>query len=542
MKKLYYNGNIITVNESQPYADALLIANGKIQAVGTLEDISAWVDEETQKCDLMGKTLLPGFIDGHGHICQPSGVASLLYPPPIGEVDSIEKLLSVISDAISKKEILDNGWYVGIGYDNFLFEGNRHPTRDELDSISTEIPICIFHISGHIGVANSKALELAGFNNNSQAPEGCILYRDENGRLTGVMEEATVQRVMRPRAIKGLTKESLKKSFINSQKLYASFGFTTVQEGRTSEWMVDLLESLKDDIMLDIMVYPYIGKMHEGKRLTTCSVGSQIENHIKFAGVKLVLDGSPQGKTAWLSEPYYQVPESKSSDYQGYPVYTDEEVFNFCKRAVENNWQMLVHCNGDSAGDQFLNAYEKVLKDNNENRTTLRPVMIHAQTVREDQLERMRELGMMVSFFNDHVYYWGDYHLASVLGPERGRRISPLRSAEKRGIIFTLHNDMPVTPPNAIFNIHNAVNRRTRGGKMCGPEYSVDVMEAIRAVTIYGAYQYFDENIKGSIEIGKYADLVILNKNPLEVDAQDIQNIQVVETIKEGKTIYKRAQ
>lgn len=189
-------------------------------------------------------------------------------------------------------------------------------------------------------------------------------------------------------------------------------------------------------------------------------------------------------------------------------------------------------------GDQFIRCYRQALKDTG-NQTALRPVMIHAQTVREDQLDEMKELGIMPSFFHDHVFYWGDWHYESVLGPERASRISPLASAVKHGMPFTLHNDMAVTPINPIFNIHNAVNRVTRNGRVLGPEYCIDVMEAIRALTIYGAYQYFDEDIKGSLEVGKLADMVILDKNPLTVPKETIKDIKVMETIKEGVTIYR---
>ena len=174
-----------------------------------------------------------------------------------------------------------------------------------------------------------------------------------------------------------------------------------------------------------------------------------------------------------------------------------------------------------------------------DNKTDLRPVMVHAQTVREDQLDDMKELGIIPTFFLDHIWFWGDYHYESVFGPERAQNISPIGWALEEGIKFTLHQDPPVKMPNQIFAIHTAVNRMTESGRVLGEHQRIPVMEAIKAVTINGAYQYFEEDIKGSIEPGKLADLVILDKNPLEVDKLEIKDIKVLETIKEGNTIFK---
>jgi len=276
------------------------------------------------------------------------------------------------------------------------------------------------------------------------------------------------------------------------------------------------------------------------KLTITSTPQARYARHVKIPGVKVIGDGSPQpgAKTAWLSAPYYKKPDWEPEGYRGYPIYTDEQMYAFCRQALEKNWQIVTHCNGDATADQFIKAYEKAKKDMG-NTLNLRPVMIHAQTVREDQLEAMARLGIIPTFFHDHTYYWGDDHLDSVLGPERGKRISPLKSALNRGIPFTLHQDTPVVPPNQILALHNAVNRQTKTGREIGPEFAISPLQAIKAITINAAFQNFDENIKGSLEAGKYADLVILDKNPLKVPEEEIKEIKVLETIKEGKTIYQ---
>ncbi len=539
MKQLYYNGTIVTVNDSYPLAEALLVEDGKICAIGSLEDVQALQDEETTLVDLAGKTVLPGFIDGHGHIGNPAVSMPRLDPPPNGDIDSKEKLFKKIKEYISEGLVLESGWLICSGYDNAFFENNAHPTREELDELSTDIPMLVLHASNHVACINSKAMEVIGWTKDTKDPEGGVLQRDPmTGELNGVIEEKAVQMVGYNFALKDLSMEFMAKLFVDAQKFYAQQGVTTAQEGGTIASSMAMMNycQKKNQFIIDIVSYPFQDYIPE--KILDDSPEQGYENHLKIAGAKLVADGSPQAKTAWLTEPYYVKPENTEEGYKGYPIFSDDQMLAFCKEALEHNWQMLVHCNGDAAGDQFIHAYRQAQRETG-NFNDLRPVMIHAQTVREDQLDAMKEIGMMPSYFHDHVFYWGDYHYESALGPERGSRISPLATTAKRSIPFTLHNDMPVTPINPLFNIHNAVNRVTRNGQKLGQEYCVDVMEAIKAVTIYGAYQYFDESIKGSLEVGKLADMVILDKNPLTVPKETIKDIKVLETIKEGKMIYK---
>ncbi|CEP89406.1 amidohydrolase [[Clostridium] sordellii] len=234
-----------------------------------------------------------------------------------------------------------------------------------------------------------------------------------------------------------------------------------------------------------------------------------------------------------------EVPKGESKDYCGYATQEDKDVIEYFKSLIENNIQVNVHCNGDAASDQFIRCYKKAL-EMTDNKTDLRPVMVHAQTVREDQLDGMKELGIIPTFFLDHIWFWGDYHYESVFGPERANRLSPAKSALRRNISFTLHQDSPVKMLNQILAMHNAVNRQTQSGRILGADQRLSIMEAIKALTINAAYQYFEEDEKGSIEEGKVADFVILDRNPLDVDSSEIKSIKILETIKEGNTIYKK--
>lgn len=539
MQELYYNGTIITVNDKQPKAEAMMVEDGIIVAIGSFDELIMLKDHDTKMINLNGNTLMPGFIDGHGHICNIIASLPLICPPPNGIVDSKENLIKVLRQLLDNNKILSTGWLIATGYDNSFFENGSHPTRDELDQVSIDIPILIFHASGHVGTVNSKALEICGWNEKTCDPEGGVIQRDPvSGKLNGILQGKAVQIVAFNYGMKDLSVKELAEDFVKTQNFYASMGVTTAQEGGTAPDYMKVMQYCQahDQIIIDIVSYPVLETASH--LIPDDSSRQTYEKHIKIGGAKVVGDGSPQAKTAWLTEPYYITPENEGSDYRGLAMYSDDQMLAFCHQAIEHNWQILVHCNGDAMGDQFIRCYRQAYNECGKN-IDLRPVMIHAQTVREDQLDEMKTMGMMPSFFHDHVFYWGDFHYTSVLGPERGSRISPLYSAQRRNMPFTLHNDPPVTPINPIFNIHIAVNRRTREGRVLGSEYTVDVMEAIRAVTIYGAYQYFDEKIKGSLEVGKMADLVILDQNPLAVAKDKIKDIKVLATIKEGKTIYR---
>ncbi|MGV6806402.1 MAG: amidohydrolase, partial [bacterium] len=263
-------------------------------------------------------------------------------------------------------------------------------------------------------------------------------------------------------------------------------------------------------------------------------------DHFRIGGMKLFLDGSPQGKTAWLSHPYHIPPEGKGADYRGYPTSTDEALAEHFAAAYERGVPVLAHTNGDAAAEQLINAVTAANdKYGQEDRRT---VMIHAQTVRDDQLDRMKLEGMVPSFFVAHTFFWGDWHRDSVLGPERAARISPLKSALDRDIVFTTHTDTPVVPANFLHLMWTAVNRETRSGETLGADQRVSALDALKSVTINAAWQYFEEESKGSITPGKRADMVILSDNPLKVDPSAIKAIQVVETIKDGETVYRRAE
>lgn len=536
--RIFLGENILTMDLANPRIEAVAIAGGRIIAAGDRATVLSLRAPRTEVTELGDRALLPGFIDGHGHIAKVAasfGFANLA-GPPVGNVANIDDLVAELRNFATERAKQPGDWIVGRGYDNaFLAEG-RHPTRDDLDRVSREHPIYIQHVSGHLSVANSLALEIAGITAATDDPPGGVIRRGDNSREpNGVLEEAAMGH-FNTGIIPPPSPESEAAQLAEAQRLYASFGLTTAQEGAMFPAEQTMLEAAaaENRLTLDVVGYAFWAQaraMLAGKPI------SSYNRRFKLGGMKLMLDGSPQGKTAWLSQPYHVIPEGQPADYCGYPAMPDEQAAGLTETAYRNGWQVIAHCNGDAAADQYLRAIASAEASHPGH--DRRAVMIHAQTVREDQLDRMAELGILPSFFASHVYYWGDYHRDSVLGEERARRISPLRSAANRGMRFNLHNDSPVVPPDMMRLVWCAVERRTRTGQELGKEFALTVEEALRAITVDAAYAYFEEDQKGSIAPGKLADLVILETDPTRVAPSDLAAVRVLETLKEGQPIYR---
>jgi predicted amidohydrolase YtcJ len=538
---IYTGGTIVTVNDAQPTADALAVKDGKILAVGAPDEILKLRGASTQVVDLGGRTMLPGFIDAHGHVFNVGvqAAAANLLAPPDGRVTDIASLQAVLRDWAEKSPavVARTGWIIGMGYDDSQLREQRHPTRDELDAVSKVTPVLVVHQSGHLAVVNSKGLEDFGYSAETVEPPGGTIRRRKGSREPDGLIGGTAWWPQLFSKLGRLGREDNEALLLAGLDRYAEFGFTTAQEGRATAEAVATEAALagKGKLKLDVVAYPDI--QGAASSIAGPFLSRSYTGRFRIGGAKLTLDGSPQGKTAWLTEPYRVPPAGRGEDYPGSPAMTDDEANAFVDQAFAKGWQILVHCNGDAAADQFLRAAR--LATAKYGPADRRPVMIHAQTVREDQLDAMKELGIIPSFFGMHTYYWGDWHRDSVLGPERASRISPAASALRRGIPFTQHHDAPVALPSAIMVLFSQVNRVTRSGEVLGPEQRVSAMDAIKSITIHAAHQYFEEATKGSLEPGKLADLVILDRNPLTVEPMAIKDIRVVETIKEGRTIYR---
>lgn len=542
---LVYGGPILTMEGAQPaYAEALLIEDGVIRFAGGLAEARK-LAPQARKLDLKNKTAIPGIIDAHSHanmVGMQQTVANL-YAPPDGKVVNIPSLLNELKDWARKNPDFvqaTSGWIMGNGYDDAELQEKRHPIADELDLVSKDQPVLILHQSGHLASANHKALELLNINADTQNPEGGVIRRVAGSTVpNGVLEEsAAIQAMMT--AFKTVPPEVMEKMALKAVQTYAANGYTTIQEGRADSGTTELWRSLAARNKLPIDVVAYLDISSEQAYMLEKGSSREYANHFRIGGVKISLDGSPQGKTAWLTQPYIVPPAGLPKTYRGYPAFPQQQtVQNLINLAFQNNWQILAHANGDAAVDQYLTAIEKAVKTHAAK--DRRNVIIHAQTMREDQLDKAKQLNLIPSFFSLHTYYWGDWHVSQTLGEARAERISPTGSALKRGMIFTEHHDAPVIPPKSMMMLDATVNRVTRSGKLLGADQRVSPYVALKSMTDWAAYQYFEEDKKGTLSAGKLGDFVILSDNPVTVQPNRLKDIQILATYKEGQLIYQKS-
>jgi predicted amidohydrolase YtcJ len=544
---LYYGGPILTMEDTIPQVEALAVKDGKILFAGTKKEAMKYVGSNTNEVNLENKTLMPGFIDVHSHITSRAGMSQAvdLSPSPYGKVNSIADLQTTLRDYISKHQLDATTPVLGNGYDDAIMTEHRHPTREELDAVSSSNPIIVIHASGHASVINTAMFKLLQIPEDVKDPQGGHYGRNpKTNRLNGKLEEnASFTALMKLTALlpKPPETDSLSQSmkdFLAAQDEWFSYGQTTVCDGRTMGVGLTLLReaAAKKLIKADVVYFPDF-EANKKEWQSFLPHYMKYENRLKFGGFKFSDDGSPQGKTAWLTQPYLVPPEGQSKDYKGFPIFTDEVLY--ADLIFSKNITAQLHVNGDAAIDQALRVIEK-LKQEGIYKPELRATLIHVQNSRPDHIAKIKEIGVIPSYFSAHTYLWGDWHYNSVFGPERAAFISPAKAAKDAGITFTIHHDAPVTPPDLITGVYAAVNRITRSGRVLGPDQRIPVIDALKAITINAAYQYQEEETKGSLKVGKIADLVILNKDPLTINPKELRSIQVQETIKDGKTVFKR--
>lgn len=539
---LYYNGDIITMEGDKPQMpEALVTQNGKIAYVGSLQSAQAKY-ANAAPIDLKNQTLLPAFIDPHSHFGMVSNTMGQvnLNPPPVGNVDSIDKMLQALKDYKKDNKIADGAWIYGWGYDESQLKEGRHPTKEELDKALPNNPVYIQHTSGHMGVANSMALADMGITADSKSPEGGNIARIKGtNEPNGLVQETAMYPFVRKMLEVLAPKQA--QFFEQTQDYYAKNGVTTAQDGSTTRDAIQFFQSQADAGKLKIDLISLAGVSDLDTNLADPNFTWQTyQNGFKVQGTKIVADGSPQGKTAYFTQPYLTPVPDCDSDCRGLPSLSQDALNEMFAKAYANDNQLFIHNNGDAATDMLIQAHEyAVAKTGQAADKDRRTVPVHAQFARLDQLNAFKKYKMVPSFFTNHAYFWGDVHVKN-LGTKRADALSPLATADKLGLRYTNHSDDTVTPVDPLFAVWSAVNRTSRSGQIIGRDERISPYQALKATTKNAAYVYFEEDRKGTLTAGKLADLVILDANPLTVAPNAIKDIEVVSTIKEGKTIYHR--
>ena len=556
---IYKGGPILTMRGASPeYAEALAVKDGTILAVGRSSDVARHAGAATREIDLAGHTLLPGFIDTHGHMVYFG--KNLVDADLFGSKDIPDLLARMAAHA---GKVSEGGWIVGFGYQAKQLAEKRTPSREELDRISTTVPVMIVDSSGHAGAGNSKVFEVTGINADSPDPTGGLFARGPDSKtLLGPMEETALNAVRSRRP--PFTGKLAAAAITGAAKRWASYGQTTAMEaglGLGNDDIGIVLHAI-DEQLLPIDLYVAAKDSNVDAALAAAyRVGETVKdgaagdvatrllaarpdldrryvNRVRLGGVKFWLDGSLD--TAWMNEPYAANPPGKTGAYRAYRQIPDDVLEAAFDRFWPTEIQIHMHMNGDAAADQALGAIEKAVAKHG--MRDHRPVFVHATYLRDDQIKKVKRYGAVPSFLTSGLLPGGDA-VARLWGEDRAGQSMAARTMLEEGIPFTFSHDAPVSPQPWILTLVDCgVNRRTPSGRVIGPEQRVTPYVALRAVTAMAAYEIKEEKTKGSLEPGKLADLVILERNPLEVPPDTIADIVVLETIKEGKTIWRRGE
>lgn len=536
-QQLFINGNVLTMDANNRIVEALAVRADRIEAVGSTGEIMALAEEGAEVVDLAGRTLLPGFIDAHGHF-PGSGqkvIAADLGSPPVGTVTTMAELLAALRQRAEQTP--PGEWVSGFNYDDTLLVEQRHPTRAELDAVSSDHPVVATHVSGHLLVANSLALAAVGIDAATPDPEGGVIGRiPGSDEPNGLLEETARLGIMTQQQDIGVMDGY--RMFKAAAIEYAGRGVTTAQSGWVSRKIATGLSlfSRLGVVPQRLVVFPAESEFGESLLDGSYDPGDYNTDRLAMSAVKLVADGSIQGYTGYLSQPYH-TPYHGDASYRGYPAIPRDKLFAQVSALHKAGYQLAIHGNGDAAIEDILDAFEAAQKEHPV--ADPRMILVHAQMAREDQVARMKALGVTPSFFSAHTWYWGDRHRDIFIGPERAALISPAKWAQDQGLRFSSHLDTPVTPMLPLQAVWSQVNRITHGGDVLGPGQRIGVMDALRAVTIDAAWQVFQEDEIGSLEPGKYADLVVLSGNPLD-DPMGMRELEVEQTIIAGATVYRK--
>ncbi len=536
---IYHGGRIITMaGDSAQYIEALVEESGIIVFTGSKKEAQKKYQKAKEIVDLKGKTMLPGFLDAHSHYINSLLVANQcqLYAPPSGNGKDIPSIIKLLKNFAAKHKIQKGELITGYGYDDTVMPEGKLLNRDDLDRAFPDNPVRIDHVSMHGCVLNSLAMKKYGISKETKtAPGGVIVRKPGTQEPYGLIMETAFLPIMEQTDSMTIAQEiALTKA---GQMLYAESGITTAHEGASHLQTIETIKRASDAgaNFIDIVAYPFITDVDKILALVPLKKWLIYDHKFKIGGVKITVDGSPQGRTALFTTPYLQGGPDGEKNWTGELTFPQDMVNEMVKKVYHMKVPLILHCNGDGAIDSFLESY-KYARDGDYS-TPWNVTTIHSQFMRKDQMPKFIEYGVRPSFYTLHTYYFYEAHLKN-RGFEQAQYISPVRDAIDMGMRPTNHTDFVVAPLDQMMMLWSAVNRISRAGATVGLEQSISAYEGLKTMTIYVAEQYDEESNKGTLEVGKKADLVILDKNPLEVTPMNIKNIKVIETLKEGVSIY----
>jgi len=513
------NGNIITMNQKKPKAQAIAIQKDKIIAVESNNQIKKLAGKTTKIIDLKRKTVVPGFTDAHTHILS---FGASLNNLNLRDIASIKEMQKKLQEQVKKTP--SEKWVLGGGWDHEKLKEKRYPTRFDLDKVAPKNPVFLQRSCKNMCVVNTKALQIAGITKKTKPPKGGKIDIDPNtGELTGIIHTTAMDLI--EKVIPKLNEEELEQTCLLACQKAAEAGLTTVHWIIESPTEIRLIQKLRADKKLPIRIYIII-PVEFMKHLIELGLQTGFgDKMIKIGSIKILTDGSLGARTAALTETYSDEPKTK-----GMTLYAQEELNRLVTEVHEANLQLAVHAIGDKAVDMTLTAIEKALAKSP--RKNLRHRIEHASVLKEKLIDRMKKLNLIASVQPHFII--SDFWTIDRLGPKRARWAYPFKTLMHEGVLTTGSSDCPVEPISPLLGIYAAVTRREN------QEERITVNEALRMYTINAAFASFEENIKGSIEVGKLADLTVLSHDPETIIAEEIKNIEVEMTIVDGKIVYAK--
>lgn len=520
------------------YVEAIAEKNGRIVFTGSRDDSRKWIGSSTKVVDLKGQALLPGFLDAHGHFINSLSMASQAncYAAPFGPGNTKAGIVDALRKLKAEKNIPPGELIFGYGYDDSIYPDGEKLTAADLDPAFPENPVMVQHVSLHGAVLNSLALAQYGITAKTETPAGGVIVRKPGSQEPeGLLMETAFLPIFAK--LPKPTPEKQMQALLDGQKIFAAAGVTTAHDGATHLAELSILQRGANEgkLFIDVIAFPFITESEAVLQANPPTSFGKYSGHLKLGGIKITIDGSPQGRTAFFTTPYLTGGPGGEKNWRGEPTFPLPIFQKMVKGVYDAGVPLIVHCNGDAAIDSFLAAHEAALGDKKagEHRTGI----IHCQFVRPDQLDKIAAWKLIPSFYTEHTYFFGSTHIKN-RGKEQAYFLSPLQSALNRGIRFANHTDFNVAPIDQLFVVWTAVNRVSREGEVIGPKERISAYEALKAVTVNVAYWYREEDLKGTLEVGKLADFVILDKDPIQVDPLTIKDIKVKATIKEGKSVF----
>ncbi|EAQ44818.1 amidohydrolase domain protein [Roseobacter sp. MED193] len=534
---VFTNGNILTVDDDFSEADAIALRGNRILAVGSDGEVRAVAGADADIIDLGGKTVLPGFIDAHTHVVSGSVVDAIMEYVGMARYSTVAEVLDHIAQRVAETPAGD--WLVFRNFDPAVQEGADALTFADLDPISTEHPIFVLNASGHLAYANSKAFEVSGVTNDVEDPPGGEFVRDADGKLTGTMKN-NVAFLKIAENYPAMAEVNPVEGLLGLLDKWAKFGLTTVSElslGALAQSPADVqvmaAAAQSGRLNARIRAYPFytIGAEAWDEAKVMQGDGNALA---RIAGYKLVADGSNQGFTGLQREPYLD------SDSRGLAYMQPDQLTAAALERASKGWHLAIHGNGDAAIDNILDTCE-ALREAGIDMSRVRPRIEHCSILHDEQIARMKDLGVSASFLIGHVHFWGIAMRDEVFGEEKAQLLDRCRSVDEAGVGFTLHSDFMVTDPDPLHMIEMAVTRRTwkEPDYILAPQETISVETAIRAMTSEAAWQLFSDHEVGSLEPGKLADMVILDQDPRDVDPNEIKAINVLETWMDGRQVFQ---